>query len=144
MVRRACGLHTVGAATSVKEPDREEGSTAVELAIVTPIVFVLVLLVAQFALFIHARQVVTAAAQQGMRNERLSPTGGGQGAQSALDFAQRVGGRAVAGVSAQVNRGRDDVTVNVTGQGQSILPWLHLTVTGTSSGAIEQWTGDAA
>lgn len=121
---------------------RDEGSTAVELAIVTPIVFMLVLLVAQFALFIHARQVVTAAAQQGMRSERLSTVGGGQGQSTSLAFAGRLGGKAVTGVSAHVDRSRDTVTVTVTGQGQSILPWMHLSVTGTSSGPVEQWTGD--
>ncbi|ABS06107.1 TadE family protein (plasmid) [Kineococcus radiotolerans SRS30216 = ATCC BAA-149] len=122
----------------------EEGSTAVELVILTPLMFLLVLLIVQFALFLHARQVVTAAAEQGVRSERLSRAGGGEGAQTALAFAARVGGKAVTGVNARVARGADAVTVNVSGEGQSIIPWMHLTVTGTSSGSIDQWTGDVS
>lgn len=122
--------------------EAEEGSTAVELVILTPLMFLLVLLIVQFALFLHARQVVTAAAEQGVRSERLSRAGGGEGAQTALAFTARVGGKAVTGANAQVARGADAVTVNVSGEGQSIIPWMHLTVTGTSSGSIDQWTGD--
>lgn len=130
------------AASTSNRHEQEEGSTAVELAILTPLVVLLVLLVVQFVLFIHARQVVTAAAEQGVRSERLSRVGGGEGVQAALGFASRIGGRAVTGVDAQVVRTVDSVTVNVSGDGQSIIPWMNLRVTGTSSGAIDQWTGD--
>lgn len=140
----ASGAESAGKLTPGAQGQAEDGSTAVELVILTPLMFLLVLLIVQFALFLHARQVVTAAAEQGVRSERLSRVGGGEGAQTALAFAARVGGKAVTGVNAHVARGADAVTVNVSGEGQSIIPWMHLTVTGTSSGAIDRWTGDVS
>jgi Flp pilus assembly protein TadG len=129
------------AADNARDHDRDRGSSAIELMVLTPVVFIVILLVVQFALFMHTRQVVQAAAQQGARSERTSQQGG-VGEAEALDFAHTVGGNAVSNVQAQVQRSATDVTVTVSAEGQAILPWMHLTATAHSQGPIETFTPD--
>lgn len=58
---------------------RDRGTSAVELAILMPVVLIVILLVVQLALIFHGRQVADVAAREGARVARAAGVGEGAG-----------------------------------------------------------------
>jgi hypothetical protein len=55
----------------------DEGMTAVEFVVLTPLLFLLLMLTVQFALFLFAKQAATAAVQNGARTARQEAASSG-------------------------------------------------------------------
>lgn len=122
----------------------ERGSSAIELVLLAPMVFLLTFLPIQAGLIIQARHVVTAAAQEGARAARTVDLDAGQaqaaGAQRATDFTATLGGNMVHDTTVTVSRGPEQVSVVVTGNALAILPGFTLAVRGTSVSPVERFS----
>ncbi len=119
----------------------DRGSSAVELAVLAPVLLVMVFVVVQAALFMHARHVALAAAQQGARIARttdLTTAAGLAAAQTGtLAYLRRLGGDVVTAPTVTVTRDEQSATVVVQADAVSVLPGLHLRVTARSRGPLE-------
>ena len=112
----------------------ERGLATLEVALITPVLLLVVLGLVQFALWYHAEQVVTAAAQEAAAQASLltgSPTAAQQRAQVLLDGLSSIAR------GTQVAVGPPDtgsISVSVTARLNGILPGivslpLHATAT---------------
>lgn len=123
----------------------DRGASALELVLLTPLVFVLTFLPIQTALVLHARHIATAAAQEGARAARVVDLDASQakaaGSQRAADFAALLGGNTLQEATVAVDRGAEQVTVVVHGTALAILPGIQLAVTGRSVSPVERFTG---
>ncbi len=126
----------------------ERGSSAIELAILAPVLLIVVWLTIQFALYTQGRQVALAAAQIGARVARQDantvPGWQAIAQRSAQDYYQGLGTRVLGGgvsVTAAVT-GPSRVQVTVTGQVASILLGLPLQIHETAGGPIECFRPD--
>ena len=106
-----------------------------------PVLMVLLLVIVQFCLWMHASQVAQLAASEGDRMARSY--GGGPSAGTASADAVLLGpGSDVTGssVSVAVLPGDSEV-LRVTGRSVSILPWLSFPVSASAVGPIQQFRG---
>ncbi len=128
--------------------DADRGSSAVELVVLAPVLMFAVFLIVQAALYMHARHVALAAAQQGARIARTTDLTTGAGLDAAqtdtLGYLRQLGGNVVTSPTVAVSRDTRTATVVVHVDAVSILPGLHLAVTERSSGPLETFTTDAA
>lgn len=126
--------------------DRTRGASSVELALYTPILFVVVFTIVQFALSWHANQIASATAREAARVARVN--GGGpealsQAEQHAQQFASQVGGNAFKDIQIDVVPvGTDQVRATVSGRPIEIVGGLVPTVSQTVQGPIEEFRPD--
>ena len=138
-VRRLARL-AVRRSRSVIAGDR--GSSAIELAILAPVLLILSMLAVQWALWFQARQVALDAAQAGARIARAQQPGWpAQSVSGALSFYRQVGTKLLGGPSASVSPSGgqpNQVFVTVTGTVPTLIPLIpRLTVTETAGGDVE-------
>ena len=113
------------------------GVTATELAVVMPAVLLLIMLVVQYGLWAHARQVATAAAQAGVDAARV-PTGTEADA-SAAAHAAAAGSAALSEVVVSVHTGGDSVTVRVDGVAPRLVPGIAWHVAAATEAPLERF-----
>ena len=122
---------------------RDEGSSAVELVLLTPLLMFVIFIVVQAALYMHARHVVLAAAQQGARLARAEASNDLAAVASAragaYSYLKQLGADIVADPNVTVTRAGGQATVRVSAHAVSILPGLTLHVVETSSGPVEMF-----
>jgi Flp pilus assembly protein TadG len=129
-------------------PPRDRGSSAIELAILAPILLLLIWLGIQYALYFQGRQVALAAAQIGARVARedadVVPGWSDQAQQDAVSYYTGLGTKILGpGISAVACiSGPGTVQVTVTGQADSILLGLSLPIHETAGGPIECFRPD--
>lgn len=127
---------------------RDDGSSAIELVLLTPALIALVFALVQTALVWNAQHTVGAAAQHGARLARaatalepaLRPAGSNAPAadtdaqieQSTLRFLQQTGGKALQDPTVTIRRDGQYVTVTVTGTSIGVLPGTTVRVSGSS------------
>jgi Flp pilus assembly protein TadG len=121
----------------------DRGSSAVELVLLTPALMLAVFVIVQAALYMHARHIVTAAAQHGARIARTTdtstPVGIADARTATLDYLRTVGGDMTSRSEVSVSRDATTATVVVHADAISILPGLHLSVAASSRGPLEQF-----
>ena len=128
----------------------DQGSSALELVLLTPAVIALVFALVQTALVWNARHTVGAAAQQGARLARAAtatlpvlPLATGGSAASSVDgdeqiraatlrYLQQTGGAALQHPTVTIARAGAYVTVTVTGTTVGVLPGTTVRVSGSS------------
>ena len=124
------------------EPDG--GAATLELVVLFPILLLLIFGTIQGALYFHGRNVVLAAAQQGVRAARLdgqpdrAATAGQQTRQFLLDTGELSN---LSGLTVVVSLDGSQVRVTVTGRTVSLLPGVPgPRVTQTAAGSLERFT----
>jgi Flp pilus assembly protein TadG len=118
---------------------RQRGAATTELVIATPLVLLLVLLVAQFALWQHAVHVADAAAQEGARAARLRGGTAATGEARTRQFLAQLGATILVHPQVSVHRDADTTRVEVTAQAVMLLPGLHLPVRAASQASVERF-----
>jgi Flp pilus assembly protein TadG len=136
----------------------DSGMTAVEFVILTPLLFLLLMLTVQFALYLFARQAATAAVQGGARTAReeaasrgcASPTNTWQqdAVKTAVDRAQALGGQLVLNPVVKTTVTMDPtlnadcrislVRVDLHSNVPSVFPGFGLTIDVHAGGPLEQ------
>ncbi|AKU18065.1 TadE family protein [Luteipulveratus mongoliensis] len=125
---------------------RERGSTALELAIIAPVLILLIFVTIQAALFFYGRSVALSAAREGVSQLRLAQDPGayqamrGQVMVSTERYASQVGGQALRQPSASstYDDGAGKVHVKVKGKVISLVPW-DWSISQEASGTVERF-----
>lgn len=117
----------------------ERGSVTVETALLLPAVVLFMVAVLQFALYYHGANVATAAAQDAMRAARVETGSTSAGEARGQEVLARAAGSVFDDVDVNVSRSDRSVRVVVEGSVASLLPGVHLHVTRTSEGPVEQF-----
>lgn len=114
----------------------------VEAVLVVPVLMLVLLVIVQFSLWMHATQVAQLAASEGDRVAR-SFGGGTAAGTAAAQAVLRGPGSDVTGatVSTTVLPGDSEV-LRVAGRAVSILPGLSFTVSASANGPIQQFRSD--
>jgi hypothetical protein len=130
----------------------ERGASAVELAMLTPLLIIVIAGTIQFAMLYHARHVALAAAQAGARVARATaadPGGGWEEPARAKTFAylQAIGPNLLEQPTATPLRRFQggqlvDVGIEVHGTAVRVVPFLTLQVTERSRGPVERFIPD--
>lgn len=137
----------------------DDGSSAIELVLLTPALIALVFALVQTTLVWNAQHTVGAAAQHGARLARagtaLAPALSSDGSntltagsdahvvQSTLRFLQQTGGQGLQHPTVSIRRDGQYVTVTVTGTSIGALPGTSVRVSGSSRTPIEGFRSDA-
>lgn len=130
---------------TVREGARaDDGASTLELALLTPILLLVILLVVQFAMVYHARHVALAAAQSGARVARESGAADwkGEAETKARDYVRQIGPNLLTGVTPQAGGDQNTRWVTVTGTAVRVVPFLTLHVSQRSEGPIECYRPD--
>jgi Flp pilus assembly protein TadG len=119
----------------------EQGVTTTEVVIVMPAVMLLVMFVLQFALYYHAANVATGAAQDAVRAARVEHGSAGAGGTRAREVVGRSAGGALDDPTVTVSRdgGTHTVRAEVSGDVPSLIPGLRLSVTRVAEGPTEEF-----
>ncbi len=126
----------------------DRGSSAIELALLTPALLIMVWLGIQFAMYSQARQVALAAAQIGARVARQDahtvPGWQALAVSKAQSYYAGLGTRVLGGniAATALPAGPGQVRVTVTGNVATILFGLQLQIHETAGGPIECFRSD--
>lgn len=131
----------------------ERGASALEMAFVAPALIALIFLCIQGALFFYGRNVAIQAAREGVSQLRAVPDEAtfaaikGDALASVEGFAGEIGRESLIApyATATYHDGAayDRVSVTVSGGVITLLPGLHLHVSQTAEGPVEQFMGDS-
>ena len=118
----------------------EAGATVVEAAIVVPVAMMVVLVAVQACLWAHAGSLVQTAAAEG--DQAACNLGGSTsaGVERATQFLASAASGSVTNTSVNATMpAAGTVEIRVEGTAESVLPWLHLTVTATRRGEVQDF-----
>jgi Flp pilus assembly protein TadG len=119
----------------------DRGSATVETVLAVPLIMLLLLIIVQLALAVHAQHIAQTAASRGLAAARAQDATAAMGEARATTSLRVLGGRVLTNPIVHVSRGAKNVTVRVRGDVLMVVPGLHLTVTGHADGPRERWTG---
>ena len=115
----------------------ERGASAIDMAIVFPIVLFLIFGIIQFGVWYHAADIARAAAQEGARTASAYQSTAAAGAAS----AQRVLADNATGMISHTSiipyRDQNVATVTVKGQALQVIPFIPLSITETATAPVE-------
>ncbi len=133
---------------AARRTGRDRGVSAIELAILAPLLLVIVWLTIQYAMYYQGRQVALAAARLGVRvasqDEHSVPNWQNIAQNAAKNYYTGLGTKVLGpGIDAHaVVSGPGQVRVTVTGHAASILLGLNLTIHETAGAPIECFRPD--
>ena len=119
--------------------DRQRGAATTVVVLILPVVLLMVMLVVQFALAFHARQVVTAAAQDAAFAATAADAQPDTATLTASHVMTTAGTGLVHDVNVTVDDNGDRVHVDITAIVTSVVPGFDLTVTGTAECPTEKF-----
>jgi hypothetical protein len=102
-----------------------------------PVVLLIILLIVQFGLWQHARQVAVAAAQEGLSAAQVPAGTSASGQARAEAFLAEAGGIREPVVAAQ--RSELAARVDVRGTAPSVIPGATIQVRGVAQGEVERF-----
>ena len=119
----------------------ETGSVSIQMVLLLPVLFAVMFLGMQAALFYHARTVAIAAAEEGARAAGARGGTAPAGTKAAADFVATAGGDGVLkAASATGSRTPTTATVTVAGQAMSVIPGWTLPITQSATMPVERLT----
>lgn len=110
-----------------------------QVVITAPALLFLLMLIVQFGLMFHARNVAEQAAQEGVAAARRFDGTAEQGRANALQLLAALGDGTLKDRDVQVSRTSGTASVTVTGTVVAVVPGLSLTVTERASGPVETY-----
>lgn len=121
----------------------DRGAVSTQLAVAIPLLMLLILLIAQFALWAHATHFAQAAASQALSAARVQGGTAGTGQAAARSVLTQLGDSVLKDGHAEVTRGPETTTVDVRGTVTQIVPFLALPVRARSAGPTERFVAGA-
>jgi Flp pilus assembly protein TadG len=120
----------------------EDGVSTVELAVLMPVLLFWMMLIVQFGLWAHAKQVATAATNAAVDTARLP--GGTERAGQAEAAAVLASAGNLTALDVHVERTIDTVTVEVSGDAPHLVPGFAWSVTARESAPVERFVAEGA
>lgn len=117
----------------------DRGFSTLEAVVVIPVVVIITMIVVQYVLLWHARNVTEAAAQDALRVARGYQAAAAQGQAAATEYLHNAAGKLLENFTITVDRGTDLVTVHVHGTVTSVVPFGTYTVDESASGPVEKY-----
>lgn len=118
-------------------PRDEAGLTTTQVAVLFPALLLWIMLIVQYGLWVHAKQVATAAAAEGVDAAQVLDATSTDGEAAVLDFVTQAGNLDAVAVS--VERGGDSVLVQVRGNAPMLVPGFSWAVTARAEGPVERF-----
>jgi Flp pilus assembly protein TadG len=119
--------------------DRDGGYSVLEVAVVLPVVFFLLMVIVQWAIVWHARSVAAAAAQEGLRTTETYAATAAAGRADTDNYLAQVAPHALPDPRVTVTRTPTAATVHVQAQVMSLIPFGHFSVDEIVSGRVERF-----
>ena len=121
--------------------DGERGSASIQMVVLLPVLFSVMFLGMQAALFYHARTVAIAAAQEGARAAGAETGSTADGIAAAHTFVTAAGGDDVLEtVPVSGSRAAQTATVTVRGTALSVIPGWRPAVAQSATVPVERMT----
>ncbi|WP_031520613.1 TadE/TadG family type IV pilus assembly protein [Streptomyces sp. NRRL F-5123] len=115
------------------------GSVTAEMLFVLPVLFTLVLLLAQVTVWWHATHIAQATAADALAATRVQGGTTAAGQTEADRVLDQLGRGPLESVHVSVTRGADRAQVRITGTASSVVPFVHLPVRATAAGPVERF-----
>jgi len=109
--------------------------------IAMPLLILLILLIAQFALWEHATHIAQAAAARGLAAARASGGTAAAGTAEAQQVLAQLGQGPLRDPTVSVTRDGQHAAVRVSGTATAVLPFLRLRAHGEATGPVEVFRG---
>lgn len=119
--------------------DERGANSVAEVVLVAPTLLLALMLIVQFGLMFHARNVAEQAAQEGAATARQFDGTEAGARTKTLDYLAALGPNTLQDRGVTVTRGQQTATVEVTGTVISVVPGLHLKVSESASGPVERY-----
>jgi len=119
----------------------DRGFSTLEAVVVIPTVVLLTMLVVQYAMVWHARNIAQAAAQNGLQVARGYGATSTQGQASATLYLHDVAGRLLTDTQVSADRGASTVVVTVRATVASVVPFGSFHVSERAVGVTERFGG---
>jgi Flp pilus assembly protein TadG len=121
----------------------EHGEATTEVVLVVPVLILVVFTIIQFGLWYHASSVVRSAAQEGAQSARVQGGTAATGESTSRSFLKQTAGSTVTNTQVEGTRTADVAEIRVSGKVASVVPYLHLTVSGHASAPVERFRAPA-
>lgn len=115
----------------------DTGMTTSQVAILFPAVLLWLMLIIQYGLWWHAKQVANAAAAEAVDVVQIPTTSTASGGTAAREFLAQSGN--LTDIAVTVERTPALVTVEVTGRAPRLVPGFTWSVTARSQGPVERF-----
>jgi Flp pilus assembly protein TadG len=132
-------MAALGAARRRSFARGDAGYSVLEIAIVLPVVFLLIMLVVQVGIVWHARNISQAAAQEGLRVADGYQSNAAAGRDETLTYLRQIAPHALPDPDVRVTRTATTATVTVHAQVMTLLPFGHFSVTESATGPVETY-----
>lgn len=117
----------------------ERGSVTAELVLAVPALLLLLLVIAQFAIWAHASHIAQTAASQALSATRVQGASSTDGHAQAGSVLAQLGSGPLHDPRASVIRGPEESTVEITGHAARVVPFLDLPVHARAVGPSERF-----
>lgn len=114
----------------------ERGST--ELAIATPLLLLVILLVAQVAVWAHGQHTATTIAEHGLATTRAADGDAAQGQAQAEQVADQLSGQVLTDITISAQRETTNATVQVEATVPSLIPGTRWPVSTQRDSPVER------
>lgn len=128
---------THGTARPARRLHGDAGMTTVQVAIIFPAVLLWLLLIVQYGLWWHAKQVADAAAAEAVAAARVPSGTDTTGHDAAIAYLTESGN--LSNITVTVDVGASTVTATVTGDAPQLIPGFGWGVTSSSHASLEQF-----
>ncbi|MEU8637664.1 hypothetical protein AB0C38_36260 [Amycolatopsis sp. NPDC048633] len=116
----------------------ERGDDNVAAAVIYSAILLVAWAGIQIAFVLLGRGVALEAARDGVRSARLPPANPATAASAAETYTRDVTGTWLSDVRARAGTDGDHITVTVTGEAASLVPFARFPISQTASGPIER------
>ncbi len=120
----------------------EEGLTATQLAVMMPALLFWIMLIVQYGLWVHAKQVASAAAAEAADVAQVPGTSVASAERAARSVLTQSGN--LANVAIAVTPTADQVSVRVTGQAPRLVPGITWSVAAVAQAPLERFVPQPA
>ncbi len=115
----------------------ERGMTSIQVAILFPVVLFWIMLIVQYGLWWHAKQVANAAAAEAVDAAQVSTGSARDGEDAAASYLAQSGN--LDNITVTVSREPTVVTVEVRGDAPQLVPGFAWSVTARSTAPVERF-----
>jgi len=115
----------------------ERGMTTIQVAILFPVVLFWIMLIVQYGLWWHAKQVANAAAAEAVDAAQVSTGSARDGEDAAASYLAQSGN--LDNITVTVSREPTVVTVEVRGEAPQLVPGFAWSVTARSTAPVERF-----